>query len=458
MDGLKIDFFWDKWKSFLPKNSQFYIGDRGYFNMPMKLCIQKSRKYSVVITHSSGLHFIDSNQLSQCDFLVIVSGFMKFDNIDFIEKMLVRIEKKDVLVLEQFYRRSMRFEKMDFKIPENINWDRLYSDLILLSTNEFPISLLYKIPKILIIHGAKDAIIPLKVAEKLTEELPCSEFFSLKGAGHIFSSKYIMQCCKKICKCITFKQQVALNFSSKAYAYHSYADIQQFSADVLVQSLKHMKLPKGPVIEIGCGTGFVTKAIIDVIGSRLFVVTDIASEMVDFCKKRFEFLKNNMAFEVKDGEIIDAVDKYALIVSGMAFQWFNNIYSSIEKLFYALKEGGYLLFSLLEDKSFKEWKEMCVKADCPFTGNSLPRFKDIEQLLCRLDPNAEVFEKSYSKIYKDPLHFFKHFKEIGMHASRTSKIFSGYSLMSLCKQWKKDFPENCEVSYNIVYGKIMRKK
>jgi SAM-dependent methyltransferase len=67
--------------------------------------------------------------------------------------------------------------------------------------------------------------------------------------------------------------------------------------------------PESAVLDVGCGTGCLTRAMADFLNSRgCYVGTDIAKQAVDFCESRFrqpnfDFLQNTMtAIPVQDGQ------------------------------------------------------------------------------------------------------------------------------------------------------------
>lgn len=63
----------------------------------------------------------------------------------------------------------------------------------------------------------------------------------------------------------TLNKQVAENFGRSVSDYHKQAEVQKEVADRLIASLEPWRdiLPPGPILEVGCGTGFVTQGLVD---------------------------------------------------------------------------------------------------------------------------------------------------------------------------------------------------
>ena len=125
---------------------------------------------------------------------------------------------------------------------------------------------------------------------------------------------------------IISSKSIAKTFSGAAEQYHEKAEIQQKVADGLISSLLPWKdtLPKGPILEVGCGTGFLSEKLIKEFPNRDIVLSDIAEGMLDFCSSRLKeegLLSDNITFEnINVDELIDETEKYSLIISNFAPQ------------------------------------------------------------------------------------------------------------------------------------------
>ena len=83
-------------------------------------------------------------------------------------------------------------------------------------------------------------------------------------------------------------KSIAETFSEAAEQYHQKAEIQQKVATGLISSLLPWKdtLPAGDILEVGCGTGFLSEQIIKEFPDRKKLITDVAPGMISFCENQ----------------------------------------------------------------------------------------------------------------------------------------------------------------------------
>lgn len=230
-------------------------------------------------------------------------------------------------------------------------------------------------------------------------------------------------------------------FSRAASNYHHEALIQKECARKLVEFFVQQKitLGNGPCLEIGCGTGFVTELILPLVPNHHWNITDISPQMVSECQKQIG--KKSLTFNCLNGEEIDEKSQYALIISGMTFQWFQNFDKSLNKLRRALMPGGFLCFSFLTASSFPEWRQVCEEIDVPFTGHPLPN-----SIL-----EAQTYQEERVATYPSANHFFRHLKRIGA-GTALEKPLTPHSMRRLLHHWNASSP--ITVTYSVLYALI----
>ncbi|MDE8651252.1 methyltransferase domain-containing protein [Novosphingobium album (ex Liu et al. 2023)] len=142
-----------------------------------------------------------------------------------------------------------------------------------------------------------------------------------------------------------------------AERYDSHARVQRAVAEALADRIAALPLPACPrVLEIGCGTGFLTQALRDRgIGGEWWI-TDIAPEMVERCRARIGEAPGRH-FAVLDGEHgTPPQGPFDLICSSLAMQWFDDQGAAITRMLDWLAPGGHCLFTTLGQGSFAEWR------------------------------------------------------------------------------------------------------
>jgi malonyl-CoA O-methyltransferase len=151
-------------------------------------------------------------------------------------------------------------------------------------------------------------------------------------------------------------QNVARAFAAHAGEYERHAFLQAEIAVRLGELLPPLRQPK--ILEIGCGTGFFTRHLIDHYSRGDFLITDLAPEMLDKCRAQFQS-ENGRAvqFAVMDGEAPDCEAGFDLIALSMTLQWFADPLEGLQRLKAMLKPGGLLLYATLAPDSCFEWRD-----------------------------------------------------------------------------------------------------
>lgn len=213
--------FWNRLQTFVPQDVELQVLDRGYFGDPISLQMKKNAyRRKVVVTHSFGLHLLPNPIFQNADVLVIFSGFSTFhaspmngEKESIVDRMLIRMEVDPLDVLARFQRNCFlpaclksSAETTGFlpdksilqTRPSQINQTLLIEDLALLNRDKFDIKSIAHIPRIVIIHGEKDQIVPLTRVEELHRQLPRSKMIVVERAGHALPITHSKWCCEVI--------------------------------------------------------------------------------------------------------------------------------------------------------------------------------------------------------------------------------------------------------------------
>ncbi len=263
------------------------------------------------------------------------------------------------------------------------------------------------------------------------------------------------------------KEKIEKSFSKAASHYEKEAKVQKECAARLMQYLNCFfeetmtdPLPEGGGLEIGCGTGFVTKELIKKFGHYPLLVTDLSHKMLQTCENNLSKLlhhKNSVTFQILDGESQLPQQTFSFIASGFTFQWFRNIRGSLTNLLRSLKPGGVLFFSFLERNSFPEWKAVCTRLNVPYTANPLPALEEVEELMQELSVNFRLWKDYYPMSYPNALEFFKSFKRLGSKTSITKQTMNPDHLRHICRFWDLHQPNGIWVTHHVAFGCIQKK-
>lgn len=252
-------------------------------------------------------------------------------------------------------------------------------------------------------------------------------------------------------------ESIAKTFAESAYNYHKKAEIQRKVANGLMSSLLPWKdsIPEGPILEVGSGTGFLSELLIREFPEREIVLSDLSEGMLQFCEQ--ELSKSNPLSELISFELLDVNElqneeqKYGLIVSNFAAQWFDDTALGLERLSGLLKPGGLLLCTFPGNHSFEEWYSCCLELGLPFTANPLP---DVEEVVIKLSMGPlqiDYYENDLYQEFDGSMSFFRHLKDIGVSESRKGNPLSYKQLKLLTEFWDDKSKQGVSVKWHIVY-------
>lgn len=255
-----------------------------------------------------------------------------------------------------------------------------------------------------------------------------------------------------------FKQQVANSFGNAASYYDTNASIQQEVADRLIASLKPWRdiIPAGPIIELGCGTGFVTEGLAALYPDRDIEAIDLAEGMIEFCNQKcFDY--KNVCFYVHDAEQIPYdTPHYAMTVSGFTAHWFKYPAQILARWLEITKPGGLLLASFPGNESFPEWKNHCLELGLPFTANKFP---DVEEMVIKMSlgpAQVDYYEDTVVRTFDSAKHFFEDLRNLGMVTRRQGRTLSVQERSLLIDHWDASAEDEVTVSYHIIFLAVKR--
>lgn len=170
-------------------------------------------------------------------------------------------------------------------------------------------------------------------------------------------------------------------FNQAAETYDQYAIVQRRVAYKLAGLLTPLVPLPRTVLEIGCGTGFLTELVHKQNPQASYCATDIAPAMVEMCRKK---MGSALIYDVMDGERITLDQPVDWIISNLTFQWFRNLEVSLEQLW---GQTSTLAFTLLVDGTFSEWKQLYAEAGLKDRAQPMIPIESLDQICRRLKPN-----------------------------------------------------------------------
>jgi malonyl-CoA O-methyltransferase len=157
------------------------------------------------------------------------------------------------------------------------------------------------------------------------------------------------------------KALLGRRFGEAAGVYDSRAHIQEQAAEILIRSIKTASLSPGRILDIGCGTGILTRKLADLFPEAEILALDLAPGMVNEASSRF-IGNPNVRFLAADIEKDFPDDPFDLIASSMAFQWFDHPETVLKRASERLAPGGAFAMCAPGGGTFRELRKAYARA------------------------------------------------------------------------------------------------
>ena len=206
------------------------------------------------------------------------------------------------------------------------------------------------------------------------------------------------------------KARIAARFAAAAADYDQHSPLQRHAAQRLASQVAALPLPAAPrILEIGCGTGHLTRALRPQIGGDWWV-SDIAPAMVEQCRQQHGATLKYLVMDAERPAL--AAGRFDLIVGSLTAQWFVDLARTLATLADMLAPGGRIALATLGTDSFAEWRAAHRAIGL---HAATPVYPDARALAHAFPTTMAVTltEENYSAPCDDPLDFMRGLRRIG---------------------------------------------
>jgi malonyl-CoA O-methyltransferase len=242
--------------------------------------------------------------------------------------------------------------------------------------------------------------------------------------------------------------------------YHENADPERDSAKRLADSLKpwRFSVPRGPLLEVGAGTGIFTPHLKTLLPKRDIVVSDASQQMLKYSMSVLRDESNDQfSFSKLNAETDDIEEEtYALICGNHVAHQFRHPAITLEKLALGLRIDGIMLMSFPGEDSFREWRSTCLDLGIPFTGRSMP---GTEPLVIHLSsgPVQVDFYEDQSAWYFDNFESFRsHMMAGGLEIEEGERRLNDKEKALLNENWSNTKDGKLGFTYHNVFLAVKR--
>jgi len=254
------------------------------------------------------------------------------------------------------------------------------------------------------------------------------------------------------------KSTISSRFGSKAQSYEDVTPVQEEMGTVLIDRISQLRSKEQihSILEIGCGTGRLTRQLAKAFPDAAITALDISAEMIAYAKAKFP----DASYQVTDAEnyLADCSDSFDLIVSNATVQWFENPELSLTNARQLLKLGGLLAFATFAEKTFHE---LSTSFDQAYISRGLPKKDHVVPMhnlgfWGNIFPEAEITDILVEKKFIDVRTFLHSIQLAGAVNSQSERyVIPGRVLKAMISHYTEHFKcsttNQIKATYHVCY-------
>jgi malonyl-CoA O-methyltransferase len=221
------------------------------------------------------------------------------------------------------------------------------------------------------------------------------------------------------------KTKIKQAFSRAAASYDSVAYLQRNVAESLLKLIAQQNLT-GVVVDLGCGTGFLTHAIATTPNSKLeqLIAMDIAQSMLYTSRAKLSDVADKLYYVCADAENLPfSSQSLDGVVSNLALQWCMPLNAALADLQRVLKANSPLIFSTFGTHTLCELKSAWASVDNAAHVNEFYSPAQLQLLLEQAGfSDIQINSQNYYSHYDSVLSLMRELKQLGAHS-----VLSGQS-------------------------------
>lgn len=254
------------------------------------------------------------------------------------------------------------------------------------------------------------------------------------------------------------KEKVRDSFAAAARDYDGSAELQRRVGLELMRRFP-IGSPSGVVLDVGCGTGFLTQLLASTAAEHRLIALDLALPMLQM--SRCKYPRMPVHYLCADAENLPFLsESVTQIYSNLALQWAQELAASIAGFKRVLRPGGQLVFSTFGPATLSELKTAWAEVDDYQHVNDFHAMDDIEAFLRQADLKMiEIDSVLYQSRYSTVQELMKELKGIGAHnvnRGRNPKPTTKAQLQRMIACYRQQMlgPE-IVASYEIIFVKAL---
>jgi malonyl-ACP O-methyltransferase BioC len=235
-------------------------------------------------------------------------------------------------------------------------------------------------------------------------------------------------------------------FSRSASQYHRHAEFQRKIAKILAERYLAEVDPQS-ILELGCGTGFLTRQLIDRFPNAPIDAVDVSGEMIRLAQS--ELPSPRVRWHVADMNKFQSDRAYDLIASSTALHWGNPVDALIRRVGDHLCPGGKLVAAVMSAGTLGELHQLRQEV---VPHKAPPRGLPSKNVLadCLSDANLMVraiTSETYRLTFSSPKEFFRSLRRTcftgGPFSPSSTDVLVRSELDALLRLYQERFASAC---------------
>lgn len=272
-----------------------------------------------------------------------------------------------------------------------------------------------KVP-VSVILGTRDTLVPVSVGQQIQGLAPNIELNIIDKAGHVpflSHAQEIIDIISQFTPVRLNKSRIKQSFAKAANTYDGVAELQRQVGRELL-SFVDIKQCQGVLLDLGCGTGFLTSELVAGANHGSMIAVDIAHAMLKTTQAKL-LKESTLKYVCADAEFLPftsgSVDH---LFSNLALQWCQNLSAVFFDIKRVLKAEGQLVFSTFGPKTLQELKTVWATVDHYNHVNDFYSQADIQQFLENAGfKDIKIVSHSYVSTYPSVRFLMQELKGLG---------------------------------------------
>ncbi|RMG33427.1 MAG: malonyl-[acyl-carrier protein] O-methyltransferase BioC [Gammaproteobacteria bacterium] len=254
------------------------------------------------------------------------------------------------------------------------------------------------------------------------------------------------------------KRQARRTFGRAAAGYDEAAVLQHEIADRMLQRLDYVRLQPRRILDIGCGTGRASEALLRRYPRAEVVALDFALPMLEQARRRSRWRRRPRCLCGDMDSLPLAAQSFDLVFSNAAIQWSADPAGAIAEMHRVLRPGGLLMFSSFGPDTLHELRTAWAKVDGTPHVHGFIDLHDYGDMLVAAglaDPVMDM--ERLTLTYADTDALMRDLKAIGANnaaSGRTRGLTGRARLQALRAAYERfrDASGRLPATYEVVYG------